>query len=203
LSACQSKDMRSVGKSQKGSMWNNGETPGDSTATHWQPGLCSRLRGPFGCRSSSSSLARMVSWNVVGGADVKLLFGHLSDRGPRRLPVSATSVRGHRPPGRKSTALSFTLTQKYVLRVAGVFEFFVRRLRPRLSVHGLRFQRGAPQGDPTSDWGGHLTQPVGNRESLRKKMFFSAVSTHSGGCRLCRHAWQEEITDVTATATTP
>jgi hypothetical protein len=37
------------------------------------------------------------AWAWVSGTDVKLLFGHLSDRRPRRLPVSAKSVRGHRP----------------------------------------------------------------------------------------------------------
>ena len=52
------------------------------------------------------------AWTWVSGADVKLLFGHLSDRRPRRLPVSVKSVRGHQPrrcatPRQKSSTLYF------------------------------------------------------------------------------------------------
>jgi len=52
---------------------------------------------------ASRSVGRRRRWRGryargwVSGADVKLLFGHPSDQGPRRLPVSVKSVRGHRP----------------------------------------------------------------------------------------------------------
>ena len=80
---------------------------------------------PGAGRSSSSSLARTVCLGWVSGADVKLLFGHLSDRGPRRLPVSAGSVRGHRPRCRlqaQTSPVCPLLAKTSVLRVVQIFQ---------------------------------------------------------------------------------
>ena len=102
LSTCQSKGMRPVGGThQKGSMCGTVETPKANAETH-------NLRKAFAlsfenlpvCRSVGGRRRRRrwqgrCAWACVSGADVKLLFGHLSDRGPRRLPVSVKSVRGH------------------------------------------------------------------------------------------------------------
>ena len=67
-------------------------------------------------------------WAWVSSADVKLLFGHLSDRKPRRLPVSAKSVRGHRPrrgpQACNNRILLYFITEKPCLRVFGILGFF-------------------------------------------------------------------------------
>ena len=108
------------------------------------------------------------AWAWVSGADVKLLFGHPSDRWPRRLPVSAKSVRGHRP------------RRGLQARTAAFFFVFAGKLSstclPLFWIsppHRRAFEVPVvwPQGDPTSDWGGHLTLvccPAGNRDSLHK-----------------------------------
>ena len=62
--------------------------------------VCPRLREPFLCWSAVAVVVVAGEDGVLvcgSGADVKLLFGHLSDRRPRRLPVSVKSVRGRQP----------------------------------------------------------------------------------------------------------
>lgn len=78
-------------------MWKKGETPSEGTEAHNQPMFAVDFANLSGAgRSLSSSLVRWCGWGVSVG-DVKLLFGHLSDRGPHRLPVSARvfEVTGH------------------------------------------------------------------------------------------------------------
>ena len=82
-------------------MWNYGKTPEDGVETHNQPrGFALAFvtfLAPVGRSVGRRRWRGRYARGWVSGADVKLLFGHLSDRGPRRLPVSVKSVRGHRP----------------------------------------------------------------------------------------------------------
>jgi hypothetical protein len=128
-------DVCSVGDTyQKGSIVEQradaGRRDGDSQTTD---SVCSRLCEPFVCRSSVVVVVvggggRARTW--VSGADVKLLFGHLSDRRPRRLPVSVKIVRGHQPRrwtirDKKSSPLHFIYIEISVLRVFRIFQRFL------------------------------------------------------------------------------
>jgi len=68
----------------------------DSAETHNRPKAFALVFADLscvGCSSSSSSSAKVVRLGVGERRRREIAIGHLSDRGPRRLPVSAESVR--------------------------------------------------------------------------------------------------------------
>ena len=76
----------------------HGETPRESGETHNRPRAFALVSANLSCvgwPSSSSSLARTVRLGVGERRRREIAIGHLSDRGPRRLPVS---VECSRPP---------------------------------------------------------------------------------------------------------
>ena len=96
-------------------MWNHGKPPEDGAETHNQRKAFALAFGTFrvwpvvGRRRRRRRCRRRGRYarGWVSGADVKLLFGHPSDRKPRRLPVSVTSVRGRRPRRRLQATFHF------------------------------------------------------------------------------------------------
>ena len=94
-------------------------------------------RLPLPSRTFRMSVGRRrrgrFAWAWVSGADVKLLFGHLSDRRPRRLPVSARAFEAtdHDIDFKRGFIL-FLHKRKAALRVSGDFlEGFLRAVRVR------------------------------------------------------------------------
>ena len=135
-------------------MWNYGKTPEDGVETHNQPrGFALAFvtfLAPVGRSVGRRRWRGRYARGWVSGADVKLLFGHLSDRGPRRLPVSVKSVRGHRPRRGLLSTFYFILRNNLLYVSLRFPDFFLRAaVWPRLGEFVIRV--GRPQGGPTSD----------------------------------------------------
>jgi len=110
--------------------WNTMRRRRDSAETHNRPKAFALVFVNLSCVgwSSSSSLAKTVRLGVGERRRSEIAIGHLSDRGPRRLPVSVVEcsrpLTATRVSAVKLPHFNFNPTEKPVLRVPRIFLFF-------------------------------------------------------------------------------